>query len=170
MLSEPSCLCLKNGSSSNVLQISQWHCKASCSPDDQVNKTWRDAKCRNWGGRSRITEDYTHKYVSGWLHQCNKHERGQTPGDGKGLGGLACYIVHGVAKSCSWLGNWTTATNMPLRVLSMNSWVHSEHLLSFHLLSFLSSQWKDTFLLPLMKARLFPFPCNRSDPSSHGLP
>ena len=32
----------------------------------------------------------------GWHHQCNEHEPGQTPGDGKGQEGLA---VHGVAKS-----------------------------------------------------------------------
>ena len=25
-----------------------------------------------------------------WHHQCNEHELGQTPGDGKGQGGLAC--------------------------------------------------------------------------------
>ena len=27
------------------------------------------------------------------------HELGQTPGDSEGEGGLACYIVHGVAES-----------------------------------------------------------------------
>ena len=26
----------------------------------------------------------------GWLHQFNRHERGQTPGDGEGQGTLAC--------------------------------------------------------------------------------
>ena len=26
----------------------------------------------------------------GWHHQCNGHELGQTPGDGRGQGGLAC--------------------------------------------------------------------------------
>ena len=80
-------------------RISRWHCNVSCSSDDQVDKTWRNAK---WQKLRRESQDNgglpSNKYVSGWLHQCNKHELGQTPGDGKGPGGLACYIVHGVAK------------------------------------------------------------------------
>ena len=28
--------------------------------------------------------------MSGWYHRCNKHKLGQTPGDAKGQGGLAC--------------------------------------------------------------------------------
>ena len=30
------------------------------------------------------------KEMTGWHHQCNGHEPGQTPGDGEGQGGLAC--------------------------------------------------------------------------------
>ena len=35
----------------------------------------------------------------------------QTPGDGKGQGGL-CAAVYGVAKSQTWLGDWTTTTTI----------------------------------------------------------
>ena len=28
--------------------------------------------------------------MTGWHHQCNGHERGQTSGDGEGQGGQAC--------------------------------------------------------------------------------
>jgi len=31
----------------------------------------------------------------GWRHQLNGHELGQTPGDGEGEGGLACYSLCG---------------------------------------------------------------------------
>ena len=33
--------------------------------------------------------------MAGWNHQCNGHELGQTPGDGEGQGGLACYSPWG---------------------------------------------------------------------------
>ena len=35
--------------------------------------------------------------MAGWHHQCKEHEPGQTLGDGKGQGGLAC---------CSPMGSW----------------------------------------------------------------
>ena len=38
----------------------------------------------------RVTEDE----MVGWHHQCNGHELGQTPGDAKRQGSLAC--------CCSW--------------------------------------------------------------------
>ena len=78
------------GVAATSFRISQWHCNASCSPNDQVNKTGRNAK---WQELRKEIQDNgrlpSNKYVSGWLHQCNKHELGQTPGDGKGQGGLA---------------------------------------------------------------------------------
>ena len=140
-------------------RISRWHCNVSCSSDDQVDKTQRNAK---WQKLRRESQDNgglpSNKYVSGWLHQCNKHELGQTPGDGKGPGGLACYIVHGVAKIvhdwaterqqkiCLW-GSWAWIPGFTVNIFSPSifslSWVHSERI---HL-SFLS--WKPGFFLSL---------------------
>ena len=31
--------------------------------------------------------------MAGGHHQCNEHELGQTPRDGEGQGGLACYSL-----------------------------------------------------------------------------
>ena len=42
---------------------------------------------KDWGQEEkRVSEDE----MAGWHHQCNKHELGQTLGDGEGQGGLAC--------------------------------------------------------------------------------
>ena len=42
---------------------------------------------KDWGQtEKRASEDE----MVGWYHQCNGHEFGQTSGNGKGLGGLAC--------------------------------------------------------------------------------
>ena len=42
---------------------------------------------KDWGQEEKgATEDE----MVGWLHQCNGHELGQTPGDGEGQGGLVC--------------------------------------------------------------------------------
>ena len=49
------------------------------------------------------TEDET----VGWHHWFNGHELEQTPGDGEGQGSLVC-CSHGVAKSQTQLGDWTT--------------------------------------------------------------
>ena len=47
----------------------------------------------------------------GWHHQLNGYDFGWAPGDGEGQGGLAC-SVHGVAKSQTWLSDWTTRDNL----------------------------------------------------------
>ena len=47
--------------------------------------------------------------MGGWHHQCNGHELGLTLGDG-GRQEAWCPAVHGVAKSQTQLGNWTTTT------------------------------------------------------------
>ena len=44
----------------------------------------------------------------GWHHLFNGHEFEQTLGDSEGPRRLACYTVHGVAKSQTWLSDWTT--------------------------------------------------------------
>ena len=57
---------------------------------------------RDWGQKEkRATEDK----MPGWHHWCNRHELGQTPGDGEGQGGLAC---------CSSWGHKQSVTNVPL--------------------------------------------------------
>ena len=52
---------------------------------------------------TRVLEDE----LAGWHHWCNKHEFGQTPGDGEGQGGLACYSPWGHKKlgTVEWLNN-----------------------------------------------------------------
>ena len=48
----------------------------------------------------------------GWHHQLNGQEFEQTPGDSKGQGSQACCSPwHGVARSPTILGNWTTTPN-----------------------------------------------------------
>ena len=47
--------------------------------------------------------------MAGWHHWWNGQEPGQTRGDGQGQRGLAC-CIHGVAKSRTQLGEWTTTT------------------------------------------------------------
>ena len=48
----------------------------------------------------------TENEVVGWHHRLNRHEFEQTPGVGDGQGGLSA-AVHGVAKSQTWLSDWT---------------------------------------------------------------
>ena len=43
----------------------------------------------------------------GWHHQLNRHGFGWTSGVGDGQGGLACYEIHGVAKSWTQLRDWS---------------------------------------------------------------
>ena len=62
---------------------------------------------KDWGQEEKgMTEDE----MVGWHHWLNGCEFEQTPGNGEGLGSLAC-AVHGVAKSGTWLSDWTTTTN-----------------------------------------------------------
>ena len=42
---------------------------------------------KDWGQEEKGATEYE---MVGWLHQCNGHELGQTPGDGEGQGGLVC--------------------------------------------------------------------------------
>ena len=41
---------------------------------------------KDWGQEKRVSE----YEMAGWHHQCNRHELGQTLGNGEGQGGLAC--------------------------------------------------------------------------------
>ena len=51
-------------------------------------------------------EEVSEDELAGWHHQCNRHELGQTSGDGEGQRGLACFSPWG----CTRLGDRTTAT------------------------------------------------------------
>ena len=59
---------------------------------------------KDWGHKEkRASEDE----MAGWHHRCNGQELGKTLGDCEGQGGLAC-CSHGVTKSWTQLGDWTT--------------------------------------------------------------
>ena len=58
---------------------------------------------RDWGQEEKgMTEDE----MAGWHHRLSGHEFEWTPGIGDGQGGLAC-CDSWVAKSRTWLSNWT---------------------------------------------------------------
>ena len=63
---------------------------------------------KDWGQKKRASEDE----IAGRHHQCSEHQLGQTLGDGEGQGGLAS-AVHGVTKSQTWQGDWTTTQSCP---------------------------------------------------------
>ena len=64
---------------------------------------WKDPDAgKNWRQEEKgMTEDE----VVGWHYWLDGHEFGWTPGVGDGQGGLVCCRV--VAKSWTWLSNWT---------------------------------------------------------------
>ena len=50
---------------------------------------------RDWGQEKKASENE----MAWWYHQCNKHKLGQTPRDGEGQGGLACFSPWGRRQS-----------------------------------------------------------------------
>ena len=66
--------------------------------------------------------------VVGWHHQCNGHEFERTPGDGKGLGSLACCSPwgHKELDMTEWVNNsilrstevWTHRSNSVIAILT----------------------------------------------------
>jgi len=48
---------------------------------------------KDWGQEGKGT---TEDEMAGWYHWCNRHELGQTPGDGEGQGVLVCYRPWGL--------------------------------------------------------------------------
>ena len=59
---------------------------------------------KDWGQEEKgMTEDE----MVGWHHWLNGHGFGWTPGVGDGQGGLVCCSSYGVAKSWTWLSDWT---------------------------------------------------------------
>ena len=63
--------------------------------DPDVGKDWR-----------REAKGMTEDEMVGWHHWLNGHEFEQAPGDGEGLEAWHA-VVHGVAKSRTWLSDWT---------------------------------------------------------------
>ena len=58
---------------------------------------------RDWGQEEKgMTKDE----MAGWHHRLNAHEFGWTPGASDGQGAW-CAAIHGVAKSRTWLSEWT---------------------------------------------------------------
>ena len=73
-------------------------------PDAKSWLIWKDPDAgKDWGQEEKgMTEDE----MVGWHRWLNGHGFGWTPGVGDGQGGW-CAVVHGVAKSRTWLSNWT---------------------------------------------------------------
>ena len=63
--------------------------------------------------------------MTGWHHQCNRHELGQTSGDGEEQGGWHAAIF-GVAKSRTWLGDWATIRMLEQQNHLKTKWVGIE--------------------------------------------
>ena len=74
-------------------------------------KSWLTGKDtdvgRDWGKEEKET---TEDEMAGWHHWLDGRESEWTPGVGNGQGSLACCLLHGVAKSRTWLSNWTELT------------------------------------------------------------
>ena len=62
---------------------------------------------KDWGQEQKGTTEE----MVGWHHRFNGHEFEQTLGDGEGQGSLAC-CSHVVAKSQTWLSNWTATARL----------------------------------------------------------
>ena len=70
-------------------------------------KSWLIGKVsdagRDWGQEEKGT---TEDEMAGWHHWLNGHESEWTPGVSDGQGGWHA-AIHGVAKSRTWLNDWT---------------------------------------------------------------
>ena len=92
--------------------------------DPDVGEDWR------WEEKG-MTEDG----MVGWHHRLNGYEFEQTPAVCDGQQGLAC-TAHGVAKSQTWLRDWTELTILCVNMISVlflfpktwsNSWLIWKH-------------------------------------------
>ena len=74
---------------------------------------------RDWGQEEKGT---TEDEMAGWHHELDGHESEWTLGDGDGQGTWRA-AIHGVAKSRTWLNDWTELNWTEVRncVLQMNS-------------------------------------------------
>ena len=98
---------------------------------------------KDWGQKEkRASEDE----MTGWHHQCNGHELGQTPGDGEEQGGLACCSPWGLKESdmTGWLNNiiasWYLEQNFCFNI-PLYKWKNNICLLR----KFWRDQWKKTY-------------------------
>ena len=73
---------------------------------------------RDWGQEEKGT---TEGEMDGWHHRLDGHEFEWTLGVGDGQGGLAC-CDNGVAKSWTWLNNWTELNWMKEIKDDINRW------------------------------------------------
>ena len=64
----------------------------------------------NIKGKNLTVSGATEDEMVGWYHWLNGYEFEQTPGDSEDRGAWRS-VVHGIAKSWTQLGNWTTTTN-----------------------------------------------------------
>ena len=71
-----------------------------------MNK-WLFGKDSDAGKDWRQELGMTENEIVGWHHWCDGHEFEQAMGVGDGQGSLTCYIVHGLAKSRTWLSDRT---------------------------------------------------------------
>ena len=72
------------------------------------SKNWLPGKDPDAGENWRWEEKgTTEDEMVGWHHRLDGHEFARASGVGDGQGSLACYTVHGVAKSWTRLSNWT---------------------------------------------------------------
>ena len=73
-------------------------------PDANYWLTGKDPDAeQDWRQKEKET---TEDEMVGWHHRLNGHEFEQAPGVGDGQGSW-CAVVHGVAKSRTWLSDWT---------------------------------------------------------------
>ena len=74
------------------------------APDVKSWLIWKDPDAgKDWGQEEKGT---TEDEMVGWHHWLDGHGFGRTPGVGDGQGGLWAE-VHGIAKSQTWLSDWT---------------------------------------------------------------
>ena len=78
---------------------------------------------RDWGQEEKETME---DEMTGWPHRLDAHEFGWTPGVGDGWRGLAC-CDSWVAKSRTWLSDWTELKNTWNRKVSENMWSDGRH-------------------------------------------
>ena len=95
----------------NLKRNQPWILIWSLDAEAEAPEFWsHDANCRFIGKVPDAGKDWKQKRASedkmaGWHHWCNGHELGQTPGDGKGQGGLVCCSPWGRKESdtTEWL-------------------------------------------------------------------